>query len=58
MHIMRFGVQADMRGLIAPSEDADRAVRYLTKYLTKSIANAYDDADGPAYERHMDSRDR
>ena len=32
---MRFGTQTDMRGIIAPSPDADRAVRYLVKYLTK-----------------------
>src|SRR5829696_9653106 len=42
-HVMRFGVQSDMRGIIAPSADADRAVRYLTKYLTKSVTEAYDD---------------
>lgn len=40
-HVMRFGTQTDMRGIIAPSADADRAVRYLVKYLTKSVADAY-----------------
>ena len=55
-HVLRFGTQLDARGLIAPSEDADRAVRYLTKYLTKSIADAYTDPDDthPAYEAHVD----
>jgi hypothetical protein len=38
-HVMRFGEQFDMAGIIAPSEDADRAVRYLAKYLTKAIAD-------------------
>ena len=38
---MRFGTQIDMAGIIAPSDDADRAIRYLTKYLTKSIADTY-----------------
>ena len=38
VHVARFGKQIDMRGIIAPSEEADRAVRYLTKYLTKAIA--------------------
>lgn len=53
-HVMRFGRQVDMAGIIAPSEDADRAVRYLTKYLTKSIADTHsgEDAD-PAYEAHV-----
>jgi len=37
-HVMRFGTQTDIRGIIAPSEEADRAIRYLTKYLTKAIA--------------------
>ena len=39
VHVMRFGTQTDMRGIIAPSVEADLAVRYLTKYLTKAIAD-------------------
>ena len=39
VHVMRFGTQTDMRGIVAPSVEADRAVRYLTKYLTKAIAD-------------------
>src|SRR4051794_6824927 len=57
VHVMRFGSQLDMRGIIAPSPDADRAVRYLTKYLTKSVADAYSgdsDVQEEAYERHVD----
>ena len=45
VHVMRFGTQTDMRGIIAPSPDADRAVRYLVKYLTKSVAETYADPD-------------
>ena len=44
-HVMRFGSQHDMAGIIAPSPDADRAVRYLTKYLTKAIADPLGDQD-------------
>ena len=48
-HVARFGEQLDIAGIIAPSEDADRAIRYLTKYLTKSIADTFtpddDDSD-------------
>jgi hypothetical protein len=40
-HLLRFGVQLDLQGLIATSADADRRVGYLTKYLTKSIADSY-----------------
>jgi len=56
VHVARFGTQLDIAGIIAPSEDADRAVRYLTKYLTKSIADAHSADDGldPAYEAHVD----
>jgi hypothetical protein len=58
-HVVRFGTQVDIKGIIAPSPDADRAVRYLTKYLTKSIAGTYADDDDelksdPAYEAHID----
>lgn len=55
-HVLRFGTQLDMRGIIAPSPEADRAVRYLTKYLTKSIAHACtdDEATSPAREAHID----
>jgi hypothetical protein len=58
VHTMRFGDQADMKGIIAPSPDADRAVRYLTKYLTKAISDPLNDpeADPPqgAREAHID----
>ena len=59
LHVVRFGTQTDIAGIIAPSEDADRAIRYLTKYLTKSIADTYnpDDDDTPrdwAREAHID----
>jgi hypothetical protein len=36
-HVMRFGVQLDIQGLIAGPK-ADRRIDYLTKYLAKSIA--------------------
>ena len=54
---MRFGAQVNIQGIIAPSEDADRAIRYLTKYLTKDVAEVYGVPDGVAldltYERHI-----
>lgn len=57
-HVLRFGSQHDMAGIIAPSPDADRAIRYLTKYLTKATADPITgDGDGwpdPARERHID----
>ncbi len=54
--VMRFGAQIDIKGIIAPSADADRSVRYLTKYLTKSAADTYADPDhvDDRYEAHID----
>jgi hypothetical protein len=37
-HVLRFGVQLDIQGLIGGPK-ADRRIGYLTKYLTKSIAS-------------------
>ena len=55
-HVLRFGSQADIKGLLGGSADADRAVKYLCKYLTKAIADTYSPEDGapdPAYEAHI-----
>jgi hypothetical protein len=40
-HVARFGVQVDARGVLAGSADANRAMGYLAKYLTKSIADCH-----------------
>lgn len=44
-HVLRFGNRMDIQGLIATQADAPRRVRYLTKYLTKSIAEGIGDPD-------------
>ena len=44
-HVVRFGTQLDLQGIIATSADADRRVGYLTKYLTKAVADTYGDPD-------------
>ena len=44
-HVVRFGEQDDLQGLLAGTPDADRRVGYLCKYLTKDIAATYDDGD-------------
>ncbi|MGW5239242.1 replication initiator [Monashia sp. NPDC004114] len=65
MHVLTFGKQVDIKGLLGGTPDSDRAVRYLCKYLTKSIADTYaqpvalvdDEEHGGAaggYERHID----
>ena len=55
-HVVRFGDQDDMQGLLAGTDETDRAVRYLCKYLTKSIATTYDQDDdvSPARAAHID----
>lgn len=57
-HVVSFGRQLDIKGLVAGSADADRSVRYLCKYLTKSLATTYcgneSRAVHSAYERHVE----
>lgn len=55
-HVLRFGRQTDIRGIIAPSVDADRAIRYLVKYLAKSVTEPFTNPDrvDVGYEAHVD----
>jgi hypothetical protein len=53
--VLRFGMQLDIQGLLGDSADSDRRVRYLTKYLTKSVSETYaGEASNAAYEAHID----
>ena len=54
-HVVRFGKQMDLQGIIATEGDADRRVVYLTKYLTKAISGTYGEPDEltRAQVRHM-----
>jgi len=36
-HVVRFGEQLDIKGVLAGSPEAARLIGYLTKYLTKSV---------------------
>jgi len=40
-HVVRFGRQVDIKGLLGGTPDSDRAVQYLCKYLTKNVADTY-----------------
>ncbi len=56
-HVVRFGTQVDIKGLLGGTEDSDRTVRYLCKYLTKNVADTYADENAEwsdAYQRHTD----
>jgi hypothetical protein len=54
-HVVRFGRQMDLQGIVATEDDADRRVAYLTKYLTKSISGVCGDVDEltPRQLRHQ-----
>jgi hypothetical protein len=40
-HVARFGPKFDAQGVLAGSKDADRCIGYLTKYLTKHVADCH-----------------
>ncbi|MFG1708689.1 replication initiator [Nonomuraea sp. M3C6] len=42
LHMIRFGEQVDVKGVLAGTPDADQCIRYLSKYLTKSLGEALD----------------
>jgi hypothetical protein len=39
-HVVRFGEQVHVKGILGGTEEADRHVGYITKYLTKSVSQA------------------
>jgi hypothetical protein len=40
-HVARFGSRFDAQGVLAGSRDANRCIGYLTKYLTKHVADCH-----------------
>jgi len=58
-HVVSFGKQVDVKGLLGGTPDSDRTVRYLCKYLTKNVADTYTEQHptthaAAAYQRHAD----
>ena len=52
LHVARFGQRFDAQGVIAGSRDANRCIGYLTKYLTKHVADCHQATDtSPARAR-------
>ncbi|WP_204052725.1 replication initiator [Microbispora siamensis] len=45
LHVVRFGSQIDVQGVLAGTRDADQCIRYLSKYLTKSIGGTIESED-------------
>ncbi|GLZ54999.1 replication initiator [Actinomycetospora sp. NBRC 106378] len=52
-HVLGFGPQVDIQGVLGETGEADRALGYLTKYLTKGVAECHT-PDTPAAQLHMD----
>ncbi|MFG1964783.1 replication initiator [Nonomuraea sp. NPDC049028] len=48
VHVARFGAQVDVQGVLAGSKDADTCIRYLAKYVTKSVSEGALTAQGSA----------
>jgi len=40
-HVARFGPKFDAQGVLAGSKDAEKCIGYLTKYLTKQVADCH-----------------
>ncbi|WP_423229100.1 replication initiator [Thermostaphylospora chromogena] len=52
LHVIRFGDQVDVQGVLAGTPDADQCIRYLGKYLTKSIGECHTPGN-EAQREHM-----
>ncbi|GIH91179.1 helitron helicase-like domain-containing protein [Planobispora siamensis] len=48
LHMLRFGDQVDVQGVLAGTPDADQCIWYLSKYLTKSLGDTLDPEE-PGY---------
>jgi len=56
-HVVRFGAQVHVKGILGGTEEAGRHIGYLTKYLTKSIDQAAG-LDEQATDAHRDHAHR
>ena len=52
-HVVRFGQQVDIKGILGGTEEACRHIGYLTKYLTKSVGEVLE-ANNRSATRHHD----
>ncbi len=56
-HVVRFGAQVHVKGILGGTEEAGRHIGYLTKYLTKSVGQAAG-LDEHATDAHRDHAHR
>ena len=52
-HVARFGAKFDAQGVLAGSKDASKCIYYMTKYLTKQVADCHT-PDTDAQRAHAD----
>ena len=52
-HVARFGAKFDAQGVLAGSKDASKCIYYMTKYLTKQVADCHT-PDTDARRAHAD----
>jgi hypothetical protein len=50
LHVARFGAKFDAQGVLAGSRDASRCIGYLTKYLTKHVADCHQAQNGAQHD--------
>jgi hypothetical protein len=53
-HVVRFGAQANLQGVIAGTQRSEKLISYLCKYLTKSVA----ECQPPSSQAAADHRER
>ncbi len=53
LHVARFGDRFDAQGVLGGSKDAARCIGYLTKYLTKHVADCHQ-AESDAQRAHVE----
>ncbi|WP_413775619.1 replication initiator [Micromonospora sp. RTGN7] len=53
VHVARFGAQVDARGVMPGTEDAERTIRYVTKYITKHTGDCHK-ATTDRQRKHLD----
>jgi hypothetical protein len=51
-HVVGFGEQYDIQGVLGGTPKADKLIGYVCKYLTKGVGDTHQASTGPAAEHH------
>lgn len=54
-HVVRFGRQVDVKGVLTGTPEADKLIGYITKYITKSVGECHtpDTATAETHQRRL-----